>query len=320
DICVGVLRDSRCDYGPGPYSLCGLFKADYVFSDAYIFNFTSQTDGMTYTSDAQASTFLTLSNVDGLGYNDTYDVAIQSVYDLAESDGDIVTVVVNNDEPCTVEISDVPETAMAEEDNSTNAGPQFLGNYIEVDNFVCGASSYTWRFTRTDITELPVEYNTGSPTTLLRISDVLTEAAAGGTFDVEVKPEFDNGQVTSYAGVEELAIIGIAGAQGDIVSAANNFENAAQRVEEAVVAEAAIYPNPNTGDFINVNVTNIPADVEVVNVIVRDLQGRAVQSEQFTVAGNSLIQVMDIDLASGMYVVSIEMNDNVITEKLQVAK
>ena len=300
DICIGALRDTRCDYGPGPYSLCGLFKADFVYADNYIFNFTSQTDAMTYSSDPQSSTFLTLSNVDGLGYGDTYDVAIQATYDLPESDGDIVTVIVENDEPCTVEVSDVPATAMAPEDNSTNAGPQFLGNYIEVDNFVCGAESYTWRFTRTDVPEIPVTYNSGSATTLLRISDVLTEAALGGTFDVEVKPEFSNGMMTSFGAIEELAIIGIAGTPGDIIGAANDIESAEERVDETVVAEAAIYPNPNTGDFINLNVTNIPADVEVVNVIVRDLQGRAVQSEQFTVAGNSLIQVMDIDLASGM--------------------
>jgi len=317
DLCVQTLRDTRCDYGSGPYSLCGLFKADYVYSDEYVFNFTSQTDGTEYASNPQSSTFLTLSNVPDLGYGDTYDVAIDAIYNLVDGAGNNVTVVCENDEPCSITISGSPTISMATEDNTANAGPQFLGNYIESNTYVCGAASYTWRFTRTDVTELPIEYNSGSASTLLRISDALTSSAAGGVFNVEVKPEYSNGAVTSYGSIEELTIIGVVTETPAIV--ANEITSDEAKADD-VVPSALIYPNPSTGDLVNLNINDIASDVEVVVVNIIDHMGRVVLSEQITVSDAAVKQQMNLDLASGMYKVNIVMNGKVITETLVIQK
>lgn len=318
DICVGVLRDTRCDYGSGPYSLCGLFKADYVFADAYVFNFTSQTTSQTYSSDPQTSTFLTLSTVPDLVFGDTYDVAIDAIYNFVDGVGNDVTVVCENDEPCEVIISDSPAIAMASEDNSANAGPQFLGNYIQTDEFVCGASSYTWEFTNTNGEDLPITYNSGSASSLLRISDALTASAAGSTFEVLVKPEYANGAVTTFdGGMELLTIIGVVTETPAIV--ANELTQDEAKNDE-VVATALIYPNPSTGDLVNLNISDIASDVEVVIVNIIDPMGRVVMSEQITVSNAAVKQQMNLDLASGMYTVNIVMNGKVISERLSIQK
>ena len=317
DLCVQTFRDSRCDYGSGPYSLCGLFKADYVYADAYVFNFTSQTDASEYASNPQSSTFLTLSNVPDLGYGDTYDVAIDAIYNVVDGAGNAVTVVCENDEPCTLTISDSPTISMATEDNTANAGPQFLGNYIQSNTYVCGASSYTWEFTRTDNPELPITYNTGSASTLLRISDALTSSAAGGVFDVRVKPEYTNGAVTTYGSIEELTIIGVVTETPAIV--ANDITLDEAKTDNVEVS-ALIYPNPSTGDLVNLNINDIASDVEVVVVNIIDHMGRVVMSEQITVSDAAVKQQMNLDLASGMYKVNIVMNGKVITETLVIQK
>ncbi|MGB0423030.1 MAG: T9SS type A sorting domain-containing protein, partial [Flavobacteriales bacterium] len=317
DLCVQTLRDTRCDYGSGPYSLCGLFKADYVYSDAYVFNFTSQTDATEYASNPQSSTFLTLSNVPDLAYGDTYDVAIDAIYNLVDGAGNNVTVVCENDEPCTLTISDSPTISMATEDNTVNAGPQFLGNYIQSNTYVCGAASYTWEFTRTDSPELPIEYNTGSASTLLRISDALTASAAGGVFDVRVKPEYSNGAVTTYGSIEELTIIGVV--TEPIAIVANETTQDEDKADN-VAPSALIYPNPSTGDLVNLNINDIASDVEVVIVNIYDNMGRIVMSEQITVSDAAVKQQMNLDLTSGMYNVNIIMNGKVITETLVIQK
>ena len=99
DICVQTFRDTRCDYPDGTYNLCQMYKADFVYSNAYQFHFTSQTTGLTYSSDAQTSTFLVLRNVDGLPFGDVYDVEIESIYYMENGAGVPQTVVVANDEP-----------------------------------------------------------------------------------------------------------------------------------------------------------------------------------------------------------------------------
>ena len=50
------------------------------------------------------------------------------------------------------------------------------------------------------------------------------------------------------------------------------------------------------------------------------MNGRQVQAVQYTVAGSSLVQTMDVDLASGLYLVRIQMNGKEITERLSVVK
>jgi hypothetical protein len=322
DICVQTLRDSRCDYGAGPYSLCQLFKADFVYSDAYIFNFTSQNTGITYSSNPQTSTFLQLSNVPDLQFGDDYTVAIDAVYNFQDGGGNNVQVICENDEPCTMGIYTPNTISMRSQDNSVNHGPHFPGNYIRANSFVCSADRYSWRFTRTDVAELPVEYTTNTTSTWVRISDVLgAAAAAGGVYNVEVKPVFDTGQDLGYGTVQEITILGVAGIQGDVLTAAPQIEEAGSTKLELDNADAMVYPNPSTGDNITINLNNIDASAEQGVIEVTDFVGRTVASFQITLSGSTHQEVINLShLASGTYLMNINVNGTVMTEKIVIAK
>ena len=81
---------------------------------------------------------------------------------------------------------------------------------------------------------------------------------------------------------------------------------------------AAIYPNPNNGEFMNVNLTGVEGKV-TVDII--NGMGAMVRSMEMTVAGDNVNEVIALNgIASGIYMVNITVNNTVITERLVVQK
>lgn len=319
DICVQTFRDTRCDYPNGTYSLCQMYKADFVYSNAYQFHFTSQTTGLTYSSDAQTSTFLVLRNVEGLPFGDVYDVEIESIYYMENGAGVPQTVVVANDEPCEITIADAPVIKMRAQDNIPNHGPHYPGNYIRTNSYACSAIGYTWRLTRTDVTELPHEYTTATSSTFVRISDILGNGVTpGGVYDVQVKPVFANGQEAEYGEVESISIIGAAGIIGEVI-VANEITEDAQRDETLIAPEGNVYPNPTSG-LVNIAMSNLDEE-QVLEVSVTDFLGRTVSQGTQSAQDGSVLMNMDLStLAAGTYLMHIAAGEYVQTEKLVIVK
>jgi hypothetical protein len=132
DICVQSIPETRCDYGPGPYSLCNTFKAKWVPGSVdYIFNFTSQSTGQTYTyQQGFAGTFVQLFNVPGLAWGDDYDVAISVVFNLTDGSGATESIAVETSNVCDMFVIDQPLAELRAQDNQANFGPHFLRNYV----------------------------------------------------------------------------------------------------------------------------------------------------------------------------------------------
>jgi hypothetical protein len=317
NICVQTFRDTRCDYPSGTYSLCQMYKADFVYSDAYQFHFTSQSTGEVYSSDVQSSTFLVLRNVDGLLFGDDYTVEIESIYYMLDGAGNQETVVVANDEPCTITIGDVPVIKMRTQDNIANHGPHYPGNFIRTNQYACSATAYTWRFIRVDLPELPQEYTSATSSTFVRISDVLGNSIApGGIYDVQVKPVFANGQEAIYGEAEQIALVGAAGIIGDVI-VANDITEDGQKDEVVDVLESNIYPNPSNG-LVNVSL-NYLQEEDAIELSVTDFVGRTVASQQLVAQDKRMQIQMDLStLAAGTYLVHIKAGKAVFTEKLVI--
>lgn len=322
DICVQSIPDTRCDYGPGPYSLCNTFKAKWVTGASdYIFNFTSQTSGETFVyQQGFANTFVQLFNVDGLAYDDNYDVEISLVWNLDNGAGDMLDVAVETSQPCEIFVNQQPLAELRDSDNQANYGPHFLGNYVAATPWICSTVDWTWEFVNTDGSELPIVHQRGASNRFMRLSDV-PGLQPGAVYEVRVKPEFANGSVTNYGAVQLLSIIGSAGMQTEIDSPVVMEETAERTIEEAAT-ELAIYPNPSNGSYVNLNITNIKEGVETVQFDVYDLFGKRVVASQYTVNGNNLVnQVIALDqLASGVYLVNIIVDGEVHTERLIIQK
>ncbi|MDP4826388.1 MAG: T9SS type A sorting domain-containing protein [Flavobacteriales bacterium] len=320
DICVQAIPDTRCDYGSGPYSLCNLFKADWVSSDDYIFHFTSQTSGITYDyQSGGANTFVVLSNVAGLGWDDTYDVSIDAVWNLADGNGTSEDIAVLGDEPCSIIVNPVPATQLRASDNQANFGPHFLGGYVAATPFVCGVVDWTWTFTNVDGSQLPITHLRGSSNRFIQLNTI-PGLVPGAVYSVTVKPEFANGAVTLPGVAELLSIIGPVNMEGTIASPVV-IEEGAERLDVTDVTAAALYPNPNNGELVYINVNNIAADVDRITVDIFNGMGSLVMSEQIAVSGANMQNVLSLNgLASGVYTVKINVGSDVQTERLVIQK
>jgi hypothetical protein len=322
DICVQSIPDTRCDYGPGPYDLCDVFLADWVGSDNYNFVMTSDLDGdvSTYNSNGYGTFAPQLKNFSPKPvYGESYTVEINAVFNLVDGNGNTEVIEVLNDEPCPLNMEPQALQEVRAADICANHGPHYLGAYISVTPWVCGAVDYTWEFTRTDVTELPFEHVRGAANTFLQLSSV-PGLQPGGVYDVRVKPEFGNGSITSYGSIQCVSIIGPAGLPAEIETPVVVAADADRSDIESGI-EAALYPNPNTGEFVNLNVTNIADGTEKVLVDIYDMYGKLVQSEQIAATGSTLNTIVKFNgVASGVYTVKITVNGVVQTERLVIEK
>jgi hypothetical protein len=317
DICVQSIPDTRCDYGSGPYDLCDLFKADWVGADDYIFTFTgSDLTDYVYQAGA-ANTFVVLSGVAGLEWDDTYTVSINSVFMLADGNGIMEAVEVQNDEPCSIDVNPQPLAVLRASDNAVNYGAHYLGDYIAATPFVCGVIDWTWEFTNTDGSQLPITHSRGAANRYMRLSDV-SGLVPGATYDAIVKPEFAGGGSTIYGAIDQISIIGPAGIVAEIESVV--VIGAEANRADVVEATLGMYPNP-ASDIVNINITNIAEGVTTVMVDILDQTGRLVVAEQVSVNGSSMLVNMSVnDLANGMYNVRITMNGTQTVERLIIQK
>jgi hypothetical protein len=322
DICVQSIPETRCDYGPGPYSLCNTFKAKWVTGAAdFIFNFTSQTTGITYTyQQGFAGTFVQLFNVPGLAWGDDYDVAISVVFNLTNGSGATEAVAIETSNVCDMFVIDQPLAQLRPQDNQANFGPHFLGNFVAATPWICSTIDWTWEFVNTDGSQLPITHQRGASNRFLRLSDV-PGLAPGAVYQVRVKPEFANGSATSYGAAQLLAIIGAAGMAGEIESPVA-IQVEADRAEEITAPALSLYPNPTSGEFVNLIVHNLSSDLDRVNIEIYDLFGKLVMAEQHAIGGSTTLQLLlsTADYASGVYIVNVIINNTVQTERLVIQK
>ncbi len=321
NLCIQWLPDTECNFPSGSYSLCSPFKARWVPGGTnYIFNFTPTGGGATISyATGAAFTVVPLQNVPGLLWETEYDLSIDVELSLTTSTGGSETIAVQGTSECTIEVPAPPTAALRAQDNLVNAGPLFLGAYIAATPWICTTQEWEWEFVNTNGIQLPITHLSGGPSRFVRLVDV-PGLQPGDVYDVRVRPVFPTGAPSNYGAVDQIAIVGSLGLGTDIESPVVNDE-IVDRVEVETAAGIAIYPNPNRGDFMNVNISGINAGVDRVLVDIYDLAGKRVISEQLAVGGNALNVVMPLNgLADGMYIVNVIMDGEVHTERMIVQK
>jgi hypothetical protein len=322
EVCVQWLPDTRCDFPSGTYSLCNPFKAKWVSGGVdYIFKFTPTSGGPTLSyATGAAFTVVLLQSVPGLLWDTEYDLAIDVVLNLTDGLGVNEPVVVSNSEPCSIEISSAPTAALRPQDNLMNAGPLFAGQYIAATPWICTTAEWEWEFVNTNGIQLPVVHLSGGPSRFVRLLDV-PGLQPGDVYDVRVRPVFPTGAASLYGGVDQIALVGALGLTEGVETPVLNDEPI-ERLESGSLTSYALYPNPNRGDYVNVNIANIEAEVDRVLLDIYDLVGKRVASAQMLISDSRSVNgVLPLnDLAGGMYLVNIYINDEVRTERLVIQK
>ena len=318
-LCVEFYEETTCDYGPGPYDLCDIFKATWIPNTTdYIFNFTPQGGGATLTETGFFFTKIKLRDVAGLEYNTTYDVVIDVTHTVLDGNGDPESIVVPGTVACEMIVGDIPETYMKSIYNCTEYGDHWLGDWIKADPWVCDAQDWEWRFAPAG-SGLWIEGNfSGGPINVLQLMTV-PGLQMGETYDVQVRAITSSGtgnwgptECISLYDVIEMA------PPSDNDEVADAVKSGTESISEGL--QTAIYPNPNNGDLVYVNVANATTDKVLVDVY--DVFGKLVYSSQFAPADGQIngIVTFSESLASGIYTVRIADGDQVQTERMVISK
>ena len=329
-MCLQHLAQSGCSYTSpvGGYNLCNTFKSTYRGSSSqgvsYTFNFAGVGGGATGTTTASGANLVTLSNPAlGLRYGGVYDVQVDVNYALQDGSGTTENVLVAGNGSST-NCNDV--TIMAQplvEVRSDQRCPASLyrGAYLNGARIgtasLCGALNYTYEFTQvtscsnsTVVSVAPALYtNTGSAP-YLRLT-VLPNLGNTGAWDVRIRPNFSYGEGT-FGPAQRIQVIGTS-ASGEVLYEVVDAEKEA----EVEAADFTVYPNPNTGNAIQVQATNLQS--EQVSLRVLDAMGRIVYSRGFMVNGSLMTSIaFDQALSTGVYTMEITDNDQVKTERLVI--
>jgi len=330
-LCIQHLMPGACAYTEpaAGFNLCSAFKSIYRGSQSqgvsYAFNFEGVGGGASGTTSLSGTNgLITLSNPTlALRYGGIYDVTIDVSYTLQDSQAASEVVTVNGSATgnCNdVNIAAQPgvEVRSSQRCPATLLRSTFL-NAARVSGAtsICGATSYTFEFTPVvscaDGTSagLATEFSTTSSSPYLQLG-VLPNLGNAGAWDVRVRPNFAYGNGV-YGPVQRILVSGTAAselAQGEEVS------ELMDKSEEAFQT-SSIYPNPNAGNMIAVNFTDLTSNQ--VQVRVLDAMGREIFRSAYGVEG-SLNQIITFDqtLAAGLYMVEMTDGTNIVSERMIV--
>jgi hypothetical protein len=226
---------------------------------------------------------------------------------------------------CTITIGNHPPVNLRAIDRHP-AATRTIGAIIGTDIWVCGVSRWQWEFQLVDALNVdqepsPRTFTTTTSSRFIRTTDI-PNVAAGERFRVRVRPLFPNASAQSSFDLSNSFYLQIAGGLG-MAEAGNDEAEVSDRVLMEVNTNdgisAALYPNPNNGEMVNLNLAGIDSDN--VNVRIMDATGRIVWSNRFVVDGalNTII-AFDRPLTSGIYLVEMTFDSKVITERMMVTK
>ncbi|MBK7945582.1 MAG: T9SS type A sorting domain-containing protein [Flavobacteriales bacterium] len=148
--------------------------------------------------------------------------------------------------------------------------------------------------------------------------------SCGKTYEVDVRASFDNGATWCHTGSlwGDVCLLSTpncvqgGGNQNIILNGAGHSELRGTKQEGL-----SLYPNPNAGNELFVNLTGVDASIETVSVDIYDAFGKRVSARTIAVNGEGFVNtIMQLngELAAGLYTVSITAGEQQFTERLVV--
>jgi hypothetical protein len=333
-ICVSPLGVSGCaSQAPaGGFSLCNSYKAKWTGASSYTFNFTGVGGNAPLATSSVASLTgtITLNNTNlGLRYGSLYNVRVDANYMLNNGLG--------QPDPMITVLGVVPSTGCQNvaimqqplvEVRNTQVCPTLLlrtTNLLAGPNTgstnVCGVISYSYEFTRvsnclgTTVIGSPFVVNTTGATASLTLTSAFpAQLGTTGYWSVRVRPNFIGGLNGTWGPAKVIAVSGSAASQ------MLDEENATQQVKTFEAQPlSVVYPNPNNGSAVNINLTDIGSGDLTVKIV--DAVGRTIYNNRYTVDGALFTQIDFAEqLTGGIYLVEFTINGETMNERMIVER
>jgi hypothetical protein len=275
---------------------------DYVYAntlsgaDAYQFRFDDGSNTYTYIRNGGVAS-IKASWVTGLVNNTTYTVDVRArINSVWTAYG------------TTCQLS-TPVTSSTTQLSTGSCGASVsIGTYVYCDA-VTGADKYQFKL-----------YNQSDPTDSLvtlqntnKFKPSWVSGISNTTYDVKVRARV--GTWSAYGSFCDLTVTGAA----SVVQPPQAFRTFDVETDDPF--NALIYPNPSNGGPVYLEVTDIADDAKSMHLLIVDMQGKAILNEEIALTGKLIRRELDInDLADGVYMVSMQINDERIVKRMIITK
>jgi Secretion system C-terminal sorting domain/PKD domain len=311
-VCIQSLTASFCSGGSGSYELCSNFKPKWTGANNYTFNFTptGATSGVPTSVTAAGSVNLSHPAL-ALRHGGTYNVTVDAIYNLPEG----ITVVTGST-VCSIVIN--PHASVEVKQTQRCPATLLKGSVLQGKPFICSATGFTVEFTELNACGgtaigMPFTAFTSGASASINLSTVTGVLGGGHWYQVRWRPTFSYGN-GNYGNPQTIFVGG--SAMGTEAIEENNLDS---KSISSVGLVASIYPNPNNGDMVNINVAN--ATNERIYVRIYNQLGQVVYKQGFAVDQTlNTIIVFESELASGLYFTEIVDGENKTTLKMIIEK
>ncbi len=310
-ICLQSIAASRSNSNPSAnYVMCSRIKARYVGAPQYTFNFTSVSTDVNYSRTTNGGVIL-IHMATGIMPEDDYEVNIEAVWQLTNGAGEMETVSVHTDLLSTLHLSPNVPVKMRSNENCTNAGAIPKYTVLRALPSVCGIIDYEWEFIDNDGISPVINALRGAPDKFISLNSI-PSLQNGHSYQVRVRLIYPGNVPGTYGPAECVSI-----------AATNSFmvDGSAPDMEELQLEElpVGIYPNPNNGSSLYLEILELESDV--VNVSIIDSHGKQVFANRY-VAEEELNTVIYFEqtLPAGLYMMNIRTGEHLVTKKFIVNK
>ena len=191
--------------------------------------------------------------------------------------------------------------------------PWGMGNLVHARP-VSGANLYQFRFR---IVSEAFEVVRTSTTYFMQLNWTNLPLQDGKTYDVDVRVSKNNGTTWCSTGdtwgdICQFTI--------DNTPAGNGNQNFASEAGPEHASDVKLFPNPNRGDQVTLNLSGLGDEVMTVSVDMYDLTGKRVSARVIAAQDGALRTTIDLngDLGAGMYLVNITAGERTWTERLVI--
>ncbi len=322
------LRQPSC-ISANSLSLCSSYQASAAGATSTTFSFTDANDN---TTTATASSIINLGNSAlQLSYDESYMVNLTANYVLTNGIGGNDNISVTGAAPCNITINAHPALEVKSNQRCSSGATLFRSSYLQAVTVgasnICGVTGYRVEFTPvancsgTGAVELETfTKGIAGTSALISLNYAFSQISLGsnpgvGYWRVRWAPIFASG-TGDFGAPQIIAVNGTAAVNVPMMAPANEEITTGSMTENM---SASIYPNPNNGEMMNLNMTGM--DSKDVFVRIMDGMGRVVYNNRYTAAG-SLNTVVSFGkpLAAGLYVVEFKAGNEVIVQRMMVSK
>ena len=324
-LCMNHFDASTCDHSysinnTGVYAnVCRSFKAQFRANVSnYVFNVLSASEngsdlGITpwsYTTPTSSAIITRLGTLlpANLGSNPkVYTLSVGVIYAMFDAANNLTPINANPVQTCTAQLNQEAPVVL----RSSDRCPTFkaINSSIATDRQICGASAFEWEFTETSPTPGAPQIVLGGANTNVLFLNNVPGMANGKTYNVRVRPLFQNAAPGDFGALHCLKTTGA----GMVMEESNDevlasLSNGSQWVN--------VYPNPSsTGEMLLQWSQTLESEVKVK---MYNSLGELVFKQEFFQEGSNSMPIHLNSASSGMYLMEVELNGKSETLRVMI--